>query len=100
MKMMNNFNRFVKPPDAWRVPELWNYAEADGTGIQFDSAEAGISEEAAHNYSVWPFAENYLNRTIRPDQLPTLLPHLRTYGWPGESSFNDSSPSGFSPNRT
>ncbi|MCZ2257557.1 DEAD/DEAH box helicase [Sporosarcina sp. G11-34] len=70
--------------NAWKVPELWNHAQSDGTGIQFDSAEAGISEEAATIISL-AVRGKLSESTIRPDQLPTLLPHLRTYGWPGDS---------------
>ena len=69
---------------AWRSPDLWNYAEADGMGIRFDANEAGISEEAATLIGL-AVRGKLADSTIRPDQLPTLLPHLRLYGWPGDS---------------
>ena len=52
--------------------------------IRFNNGKAGISEEAAADY--WPCCTGKLAESaIHPDLLPSLLPHLRTYGWPGES---------------
>ena len=70
--------------DAWMDPDLWNYAEVDGTSIRFNHKKAGISEEAA---TVLGYAVHgkLTESAIHPDQLHSLLPHLRAYGWPGES---------------
>ncbi|WP_342508512.1 DEAD/DEAH box helicase [Sporosarcina sp. FSL K6-2383] len=70
--------------DAWLDPELWNYAEIDGTSIRFNHTAAGLSEEAALIIS-YAVRSKLANSAISPDLLPSLLPHLRTYGWPGES---------------
>ncbi len=70
--------------NAWLDPELWHYAELDGTNIRFDSVKAGISEEAAAVIS-YAVRGKLAESAIHPDLLPSLLPHLRTYGWPGES---------------
>ena len=32
-----------------------------------------------------PSVANLTASAIHPDQLPSLLPHLRDYGWPGDS---------------
>jgi SNF2 family DNA or RNA helicase len=68
----------------WLKPDLWNYAEVDETGIRFDYARAGISEEAAAiiGYAV---LDKLKASAIHPDQLPSLLPHLQRFGWPGDS---------------
>lgn len=70
--------------DAWRDPKLWNYAEIDGTSIRFNHTQAGISEVAA--LIIGRAVQGKLAESaIHPDLLPSLLPHLQTYGWPGES---------------
>ncbi|NYF23520.1 DEAD/DEAH box helicase [Sporosarcina sp. JAI121] len=69
---------------AWTDPDLWNYAEVDGTSIRFDSNKAGISEKAAAVIS-HAVSSKLSASAINPELLPSLLPHLRTYGWPGES---------------
>ncbi|WP_438315077.1 DEAD/DEAH box helicase [Sporosarcina sp. FA9] len=69
---------------AWKDPELWSYAEADETGIHFNAGKAGISEEAAALIRLAVHGK-LAGSPIRMDQLSLLLPHLRIYGWPGES---------------
>ena len=70
--------------NAWRDPELWNYAVADETGIHFNTKEAKISFEASQIIRA-AIHGKLADSTISLDQLPALLPHLRKYGWPGES---------------
>ena len=69
---------------AWTDPDLWNYAEVDGTTIRFDGGKTGISEGAAAVISQ-AVSSKLATSAINPDLLASLLPHLRTYGWPGES---------------
>ena len=70
--------------DAWMDPDLWKYAEIDGASIRFNNKQAGLSEEAALiiGHAV---RSKLTDSAIHPDLLPSLLPHLRTYGWPGEA---------------
>lgn len=70
--------------DAWKDPALWNYVKADETGIQFDMKKAGVSEEIAMMIR-FAIMGKLFESAIRPDQFSALLPHLRTFGWPGES---------------
>jgi len=70
---------------AWRDPELWNYAEVDESGIKFDTSEFNITKEVSQIIQSAVHGK-LADSTIRPDQLPTLLPHLRKYGWPGDST--------------
>ncbi|MET3655359.1 DEAD/DEAH box helicase [Sporosarcina psychrophila] len=69
---------------AWTDPNLWNYAEVDGNTIRFDGSKAGISEGAAAVISQ-AVSSKLSASAINPDLLASLLPHLRMYGWPGES---------------
>lgn len=69
---------------AWTDPNLWNYAEVDGNTIRFDGSKAGISEGAAAVISQ-AVSSKLTASAINPDLLASLLPHLRMYGWPGES---------------
>ncbi|MCZ2258682.1 DEAD/DEAH box helicase [Sporosarcina sp. G11-34] len=71
--------------DTWRNPDLWNYLEADENGIRFDMEKLELSEETAHIIQS-AIHGKLTDSAIRPDQFPTLLPHLRKYGWPGEST--------------
>ena len=46
-KTIRSLLPFAKQPTRGLDPDLWNYAEVDGTDIRFDDGKAGISEEAA-----------------------------------------------------
>lgn len=70
--------------DAWRNPKLWNYVKTGETGIEIDAKRAGIAEDTASMIRL-AIIGKLSESTIRPDQLSALLPHLRTYGWPGDS---------------
>lgn len=70
---------------AWTDPNLWNYAEVDGNTIRFNDGKAGISEGAATVISQ-AVSSKLAASAINPDLLASLLPHLRKYGWPGESA--------------
>ncbi|WP_342513143.1 DEAD/DEAH box helicase [Sporosarcina sp. FSL K6-1522] len=70
--------------NAWSDLELWQHATMDGTTIQFDIEKTGISPEAAAIIS-HAVHEKLIASGIHPDQFHALLPHLQTYGWPGES---------------
>ncbi|KAA0955627.1 DEAD/DEAH box helicase [Sporosarcina sp. ANT_H38] len=70
---------------AWTDPNLWNFAEVEGTTIRFDGSKAGISEGAAAVISQ-AVSSKLATSAINPDLLASLLPHLRLYGWPGESA--------------
>ncbi|MFC5589144.1 DEAD/DEAH box helicase [Sporosarcina soli] len=71
--------------DAWMKADIWNYAEVDDNDIRFNYDQAGISKEAA--YFIHDAVRGKLTTTaIHPDQFPALLPHLKQFGWPGETS--------------
>ena len=70
--------------DAWRDPELWNYAQASPDGIRFDTKKLDLSEEATRMIRSATHSK-LADSMIRPEQLTVLLPHLKKYGWPGES---------------
>ena len=70
--------------DAWRNPKVWNYVETNETGIHFNTEEIALSEEAVQIIQSAVYGR-LIDSSLRPEQLPTLLPHLRKYGWPGES---------------
>ncbi|MHA6259017.1 DEAD/DEAH box helicase [Sporosarcina sp. CAU 1771] len=69
---------------AWSDPALWNYVEIDEKGIAIDLDKAGISEDVAAMIRL-AILGKLSESSIRPDQLPGLLPHLRKYGWPGDT---------------
>ena len=70
--------------EKWNDPSLWDYAEADGPFIRFANEKSGISPQASAliTYAV---RDKLAESAIHPDQLAALIPHLRKYGWPGES---------------
>ncbi|WP_124068822.1 DEAD/DEAH box helicase [Filibacter tadaridae] len=70
--------------EAWTDADLWNFAEMDGTSILINAEKAGISEEAAMLISL-AVRGKIAESAIHPDQISALLPHLRKYGWPGET---------------
>lgn len=68
----------------WNGPDFWQHAELDAGEIRFDEEKLGISSLAAmilHD----AIQEKIQTSAIHLDQLPALLPHLRKFGWPGES---------------
>ncbi len=69
---------------AWNDNSLWDHAVEDGAFIRFDDNKIGISELAATIIS-YAVRDKLADSAIHPDQLAALLPHLRKYGWPGES---------------
>lgn len=71
--------------DAWQSPQLWNYADVSEEGIRFDMDGLELSTEATQMIRSAAYSK-LADSMIRPDQLPLLLPHLRKYGWPGESA--------------
>lgn len=70
--------------ETWRNPELWHHLEADENGIRFDMEKLGLDEDTAQVIQS-AIHGKLTDSAIRPEQFPTLLPHLRKYGWPGES---------------
>ncbi|WP_172371399.1 DEAD/DEAH box helicase [Sporosarcina jiandibaonis] len=70
--------------DAWRNPKIWNYVETNETGIHFNTDEIALSEESVQIIQSAVYGR-LADSALGPDQLPALLPHLRKYGWPGES---------------
>lgn len=73
--------------DVWNGPDFWAYAELNAGEIRFDEAKLGISALSSmilHD----AIKEKIQASAIQLDQLPALLPHLRKFGWPGESASN------------
>lgn len=68
----------------WNDSDFWQYAELDAGTIRFDEEKIGISASASmilHD----AIREKIQASAMRFEQLPALLPHLKKYGWPGES---------------
>ncbi|MCM3709254.1 DEAD/DEAH box helicase [Sporosarcina luteola] len=68
----------------WNEPDFWQHAELDAGTIRFDEEKIGISALSSmilHD----AIREKIDASAMRLDQLPALLPHLRKYGWPGDS---------------
>lgn len=74
---------FREAAKAWRNPELWNYATATEDGIQF-SEELNLTDGATAIIRSSIYGK-LADSAIRPEQLPALLPHLKQFGWPGET---------------
>ena len=70
--------------EAWKNPDLWHHVEADQDGIRFDTKKLNLSDDTAL-FIQSAIHGKLSDSAIRPEQFPTLLPHLRKYGWPGES---------------
>ena len=69
MKTTHQLASIREAANAWRDPDLWNYAEVDGTSIRFDDAQAGISEEAAAIIQLKLSRGKLAASAINPDQL-------------------------------
>ncbi|WP_262174318.1 DEAD/DEAH box helicase [Saccharococcus sp. Marseille-Q5394] len=68
----------------WNEPDFWQHAELDAGMIRFDEEKIGIS--ALSSMILHDAIREKLDASaMRLDQLPALLPHLRKYGWPGDS---------------
>lgn len=68
----------------WNEPDFWQHAELDAGMIRFDEEKIGISALSSmilHD----AIREKIDASAMRLDQLPALLPHLRRFGWPGDS---------------
>ena len=68
----------------WNEPDFWQHAELDAGMIRFDEEKIGISALSSmilHD----AIREKIEASAMRLDQLPALLPHLRKFGWPGDS---------------
>ncbi|MCG7343934.1 DEAD/DEAH box helicase [Sporosarcina sp. ACRSL] len=68
----------------WGEPDFWQHAEMDAGMIRFDEEKIGITSLSSmilHD----AIREKIEASAMRLDQLPALLPHLRKFGWPGES---------------
>ncbi|MFS0690444.1 DEAD/DEAH box helicase [Sporosarcina sp. 179-K 8C2 HS] len=68
----------------WNEPDFWQHAELDAGTIRFDEEKIGIS--ALSSMILHDAIREKINASaMRLDQLPALLPHLRKFGWPGDS---------------
>lgn len=68
----------------WSEPDFWQHAELDAGMIRFDEEKIGISALSSmilHD----AIREKIEASAMQLDQLPALLPHLRKFGWPGDS---------------
>ena len=68
----------------WNEPDFWQHAELDAGMIRFDEEKIGISALSSmilHD----AIREKIEASAMQLDQLPALLPHLRKFGWPGDS---------------
>ena len=68
----------------WNEPDFWQHAELDAGMIRFDEEKIGISALSSmilHD----AIREKIEASAMQLDQLPSLLPHLRKFGWPGDS---------------
>ena len=70
--------------DVWNRSDFWEHAEMDAGEIRFDVEKIGISDFTAMILQD-AIKEKIRASAIQLDQLPALLPHLRKFGWPGES---------------
>lgn len=69
----------------WLSKDLWSYTEFDSEQvIHFAADAAGISESAAL-LTKQAIASKFQALGVRADRVASLLPHLKTYGWPGET---------------
>ncbi|MBO1914073.1 hypothetical protein J4G37_55815, partial [Microvirga sp. 3-52] len=66
--------------DAWRNPKIWNYVETNETGIHFNTDEISLTDAAVQIIQSAVYGR-LIDSSLSPEQLPTLLPHLRKYGW-------------------
>ncbi|MFC5604855.1 DEAD/DEAH box helicase [Sporosarcina koreensis] len=68
----------------WHEPDFWQHAELDAGTIRFDEEKIGIS--ALSSMILHDAIREKINASaMQLDQLPALLPHLRKFGWPGDS---------------
>lgn len=68
----------------WNEPDFWQHAELNAGTIRFDEEKIGIS--ALSSMILHDAIREKINASaMRLEQLPALLPHLRKYGWPGDS---------------
>ncbi|MCG3088485.1 DEAD/DEAH box helicase [Sporosarcina cyprini] len=66
----------------WKNQELWKSIRLNEDSIpEFDEMELGINGQTADILRD-AFLEKVMETGIRSDQLPSLLAHLREYGWP------------------
>ncbi len=69
----------------WQSPDLWTYVEPDAEQvIHLAGDAAGLSEEAA-DLTKQAVISKFRSLGVAGDSAAALLPHLKVYGWPGET---------------